>query len=109
MSDERPSGLNEDKVAAALSAFAMLLRSLIVYVEKSHPGFSEYLRHQVDVNLGKRLVDTGESSKLDEELRRIFRELVDGHPSFLEGGDVFKERPRKLTLRRRFLNWLQEG
>jgi hypothetical protein len=98
-----------DAIDAKLIAQSALLTFLVRHAKANDPTFEEYARSLVDTALGQLLEELGPPPEKAITAREHFMELISTPAERNSGVGRGKERPKKLTLRRRFLNWLERG
>lgn len=96
--------MDETKLRAGMAAHACVLAILIEHLNESHPDLRGKIKSKIDTVLGKRFEQYGAASEYEKEFRRLVMQL--GVHEIQT--DAEKPGPRKLTFRRRFLNWLQD-
>ena len=92
------------KLNAKLTAHEIVLYALLLEARKAGSRIDERIRCAVDEELGERLAKRdGTPSVADAEVRRQVLRLLD--ENLLNTQPPI---PTKITLRRRFLNWLEK-
>jgi hypothetical protein len=89
-----------------ISAVEVVVVKLIELAIKNNPEFEKDVLREFDTVLGRRLAKRGTPSEVDGEIRGRVRFLIET-PKLSH--DVKLTEIKKLTLRRRFLNWLERG
>ena len=87
---------------AMISAHEVLLRLVVVKLQESDPQFAASVRSALDRTLGR----MSESRGADLTNNEVHREMVR-----ITIGNILEDvdRPTRLTLGRRLLNWLRRG
>lgn len=93
-------------VRAQLNAHFTVLACLSVKRGADDPTFEDFVRSKVDTVLGKHLAESGGvPSELHGKIRRYVMEIIEN----AKVSELEPQSPKRLTVRRRFLNWLERG
>jgi hypothetical protein len=89
-------------VAAMVVAQKAALLGILDNARKTDPGIDARIQGALDKVLGQRVASRGGPDEFDAEIRGQLASLLNARP------EPVHEQPR-ITLRRRFLNWLEAG
>lgn len=112
MSDPKSFQGGIELLGATIIAQTTLLTFLIEHTMKADPDFESYARRKLDAYLGWRLKETGESEELLGQARTIFGQIIDAAKEktpYEVPKAISSPVKAKITLRRRFQNWLDRG
>lgn len=93
------------ELIAATTAHRTLLKFIVREIQRTDPGFCDRVGGLVDTALGELLVEDGGPAPALADLRQHIRAIL---PPARNANSRMAQ-PKRTSLRKRFLDWLQAG
>jgi hypothetical protein len=96
--------VDEKKLSSLLLVQGALIGAVVLKIRESDPNFETQVANQVDQFFGMQLAETGLPNPIHAEARAMLDQLLKSI-----GQSEISSSKKRLTWRRRFLNWLERG